>query len=120
FEQQPLTGAMKDRLRTDARAWWKRATKGKGLQPGEAFQVHHIVPLEFAHQIPGRYPNDLGNLVLMENVTHNQWHSIVSKHQLAQGRRLTLEEILKLEQTTVPYNKGKVFVIRNGEVVPAL
>ncbi|MFD9269528.1 DUF4157 domain-containing protein [Streptomyces goshikiensis] len=120
FEQQPLTGAMKDRLRTDARAWWKSATQGKGLQPGGAYQIHHIVPLEFAHQIPGRYPNDLGNLVLMENVTHNQWHSIVSKHQLAQGRRLTLEEIMTLERTTVPYNKGNVFVIRNGKVVPAL
>ncbi|WP_143196711.1 enoyl-CoA hydratase/isomerase family protein [Streptomyces sp. MJM1172] len=56
----------------------------------------------------------------MENVTHNQWHPIVSKHQLTRGRRLTLEEVLKLEQNTVPYNKGKVFVIRNGKVVPAL
>ncbi|MFE9794041.1 DUF4157 domain-containing protein [Streptomyces goshikiensis] len=120
FEQQPLTGAMKDRLRTDARAWWKRATRGNGLQPGGTYQVHHIVPLEFAHQIPGRYPNDVSNLVLMENVTHNQWHSIVSKHQRTLGRRLSLEEILKLEQNTVPYNKGKVFVIRNGQVVPAL
>ncbi|MFG2411286.1 eCIS core domain-containing protein [Streptomyces goshikiensis] len=121
FEQQPLTGAMKDRLRTDARDMWKKATNGKGKQPGGTgkYQVHHKVPLEFAHDFPRSFPNDPNNLILMETRAHTEWHTMINAEQRASGR-LTPETVLDVERKTASHNEGAVFVIRNGKVVPAL
>ncbi|MFG2710626.1 DUF4157 domain-containing protein [Streptomyces goshikiensis] len=118
---RPLTGEMKNRLRTDARDMWKKATNGKGKQPGGTgkYQVHHKVPLEFAHDFPRSFPNDPNNLILMETRAHSEWHTMINAEQRASGR-LTPETVLDVERKTASHNQGAVFVIRNGKVVPAL
>ncbi|MFI8234992.1 DUF4157 domain-containing protein [Streptomyces sp. NPDC085900] len=114
-----LTRAMKDRLRSDARYQWRTATMGKGLQPGAGYQVHHITPLEFAHRFPTRFPNEPGNLVLMQDVAHNRWHKMINDRIRSKGGNISLKDLRDIQKTTVRFNEGDVFVIsEKGEVVP--
>ncbi|MFJ4358982.1 DUF4157 domain-containing protein [Streptomyces massasporeus] len=115
-----LTKTMKDRLRSDARYQWRTATGGKGLQPGAVYQVHHITPLEFAHRFPTRFPNEPGNLVLMQDVAHNRWHKMINDRVRSKGGNLSLKDLRDIQKNTVPFSEGDVFVIgEKGEVVPA-
>ncbi|MFD0635082.1 hypothetical protein ACFQ9X_29645 [Catenulispora yoronensis] len=75
---KPLTAEQKDQLRSEARWMWRQATKGKGPQPGENYQVHHIVPLEYAHLLE-EYPNLPGNLMLMDQVSHSRLHTLLNR-----------------------------------------
>jgi hypothetical protein len=75
---KPLTTDQKNLLRSEARWLWRQATKGKGPQPGEDHQVHHLVPLEYAHLLD-EYPNLAGNLMLMEQHVHADLHSLMNK-----------------------------------------
>ncbi|MCJ1676900.1 DUF4157 domain-containing protein [Streptomyces sp. APSN-46.1] len=115
-ERQPLIDAMKNRLREDARVTWKKATQGIGRQPGPDYQVHHIIPLEFAHRFPARFPNDPRNLVLMKTNAHRWWHTMIN----AKRGRLSPKELRQIELRTIPYNEGDVFIVNpQGRVIPA-
>ncbi|MDX6237525.1 MAG: hypothetical protein QOG10_2340, partial [Kribbellaceae bacterium] len=65
----PLSTAAKDDLRAEARDIWQQTTGRRAIWDG--MQVHHRVPLEWAHLTPGS-PNRLANLVGMKTADHNQ------------------------------------------------
>ncbi|MEH2500485.1 RHS repeat-associated protein [Bradyrhizobium sp. AZCC 1678] len=58
-----LTSAEKDKLRAEARAIAEKARGGKRLPYGS--DVHHRIPLEFAHLQPHLDPNRLDNLIVI-------------------------------------------------------
>ena len=62
-----LTTDMKTLLRWEARWKWEQAT---GKKAPEGWQVHHIIPLEFAHLFPNMDPNDPSNLALIRTQDH--------------------------------------------------
>ncbi|WP_198679196.1 eCIS core domain-containing protein [Thermomonospora amylolytica] len=108
-EGRKLTPDLKDRLREDARAQWRIATKGIGPQPGEDWQVHHVIPLEFSHLFPEMNPNNPANLVLMKRHAHNQWHAMINEHVRRNG--VTVEQLKSLQVTTIKYNEGDVIIM---------
>jgi RHS repeat-associated protein len=72
--EEPLDKEQKGLLRGEARWLWRQKTKGKGDQPGPDHQVHHLIPLEFAHLFPEMYPNSPTNLYLMPTHEHQRLH----------------------------------------------
>jgi RHS repeat-associated protein len=71
-----LTTDMKTLLRWEARWKWEQST-GKAAPKGS--EVHHIIPLEFAHLFPNMDPNDPTNLVLMKTADHQILHWMMNK-----------------------------------------
>jgi DNA-binding protein Fis len=71
-----LTPTEKNELRQEARWRFEQAT-GKPIPAGQ--QVHHVIPLEFAHLFRGDDPNDLKNLVLMTEVEHQRLHILLNQ-----------------------------------------
>ncbi len=59
----------KDLLREEARDIWETTTGRRAIW--DNLQVHHRIPLEWAHMMPGN-PNRLANLVGMRSADHNQ------------------------------------------------
>jgi RHS repeat-associated protein len=92
-----LTTEMRQRIRSEARWKWQEKTGGKGNQPGKDFQVHHLIPLEFAHLFPELDPNDPSNLVLIGTEAHNRLHGIINEwirtHPEDKNNREAIEKI---------------------------
>ena len=62
-----LSSGQKDSLRAEARIVWERET---GLRASAAaLEVHHRVPLEYSHRMPG-HPNRSSNLVGVTKSEH--------------------------------------------------
>lgn len=98
---EKLTSSMKEKLRSEARWIWRNDTKGKGAQPDANNQVHHLIPLEFAHLFPESYPNSPSNLYLMKRQPHEDLHSLINKEVQYRRKnglpldRKTFEEVKK-------------------------
>lgn len=82
---KPLTKDQKDLLRGEARWMWKNNSGGKGPQPGAKHQIHHLIPLQFAHLFPELYPNAPLNLYLMPTQAHIDLHIMLNK-EYAKGK----------------------------------
>ncbi len=63
----PLDGAAKGVLREEAKALW---SLHHGLKLPKKHEVHHIIPLEYAHLFPDADPNDIRNLVAASQESH--------------------------------------------------
>ncbi len=96
---EKLTKYMVDRIRSAARLIWQEKTKGVGNQPGKDFQVHHLIPLEFAHLFPELDPNDPSNLVLMTIEAHAGLHAMINEwmriHPEDKNNREVIEGMVK-------------------------
>jgi RHS repeat-associated protein len=88
-----LTEGMKGLLRTDARAVWA-ARMGKAA--GEmGLQVHHRIPLEWAHLFPKADPNALKNLVGVTEGIHAQMSAgWAAWKKSLNGRTPTADEVM--------------------------
>ena len=79
---KPLPTGVKNKLRREARNIWEAANDRK-LSEGE--QVHHRVPLEWAHLTPDADPNRLANLREMTVHDHTQvnraWTAFKTQHR---------------------------------------
>jgi hypothetical protein len=86
----PLDKAAKRRMRSAAREIWEKAAARAG-----ELQVHHRIPLEWAHLMPGD-PNRLSNLVGIAPGTHTlvnkAWDSF---RESMCGRTPSAAEIMK-------------------------
>jgi hypothetical protein len=71
-----LTTDLKTLLRREARWKWEQAT---GKKPPAGWEVHHIMPLEFAHLFPNMDPNDPNNLVLIKSLDHQFLHTMMNR-----------------------------------------
>jgi hypothetical protein len=85
-----LTTHEKNDLRGDAR-WKYEQAAGKPTPAGQ--QVHHVIPLEFAHLFRGDDPNDPKNLVLMTEVEHQRLHILLN--QFIREKRSGNQEITR-------------------------
>jgi len=74
---EKLTREARDLLRDNARTIWQQLTGRRALWDG--LQIHHRVPLEYAHLFPGVDPNRVANLVGVDPATHtlitNAWNA---------------------------------------------
>jgi len=66
---KPLSTEVKDLLRSQARDIWFKKTGRKAIWDG--LQVHHRIPLEWQHLMPGG-ANRVANLVGMKGADHSQ------------------------------------------------
>ena len=81
----PLSREAKDRLRAEARDIWERETGIRAASYGK--EIHHRIPLEWAHLFPDADPNRLANLVAMSSPDHrlvsNAWTAFRTAHRHA-------------------------------------
>ncbi|TWT45026.1 tRNA(Glu)-specific nuclease WapA precursor [Phycisphaerae bacterium RAS1] len=77
-----LTQPERDVLRTEGRAIWEAHAKIRAQQQG--LEVHHRIPLEYAHLFPSVNPNRLTNLVGVPAVPHSD----ITQAWLRWGRNL--------------------------------
>ncbi len=72
---RPLTPREKDRLRSQATAIWEQKTGRRASAVG--MDVHHRIPLEWAHLFPEANPNRVANLIGLRRPDHylvnNAW-----------------------------------------------
>ncbi|MCI0738154.1 MAG: hypothetical protein L0Y72_03855 [Gemmataceae bacterium] len=66
----PLTTAVRNELRAEARAIW--AARSGCTAASRGLQVHHRIPLEYAHLFPNIHPNHLTNLFGVSERVHGQ------------------------------------------------
>jgi hypothetical protein len=86
-----LTTSQKDALRAEARSVYDQLKPG--VRPGN-YDIHHRIPLEYAHLTPYEDPNRIQNLIALPNSVHKQINQIwASFSQKLQGRIPTLEEV---------------------------
>ena len=70
---EKLSTKMKDVLRAESRTFMKKSSNNflKAVNKGEKLQVHHLIPLEYAHLMgKGFDPNNLYNLFGVDSQTH--------------------------------------------------
>ena len=79
----PLTDPLKNSLRREARDVFFSANP----RLSSALQIHHRVPLEWAHLFPGADPNRLANIIGLDRGIHNQvsamWTAFRNQHPYA-------------------------------------
>lgn len=102
-----LSPDQKALLRGEARWMWKNQTGGKGKQPGKTHQVHHLIPLEFAHLFPTMYPNLPKNLYLMETQSHSDLHWIMNKWLRENVGKVTAEILEGVRKEIIKNWPGK-------------
>jgi RHS repeat-associated protein len=66
-----LSDDAKAQLRHEARALWEK----KNGRAAGALQIHHRIPLEYAHLFPNADPNRFSNLIGLEPGIHSQIHA---------------------------------------------
>jgi RHS repeat-associated protein len=109
-QDKPLSTEQKTLLRSEARWMWHHHTGGKGPQPGAKHQVHHLIPLEFAHLFPELYPNMPKNLYLMPTQAHQDLHTILNKifkDIIASGGKITREILEKIREGILEHWPGR-------------
>jgi RHS repeat-associated protein len=82
-------------LRKEAKNIYDKVYPGRRLI--EQLEVHHRIPLEYAHLFPDADPNRLSNLIGLERETHDQiegvWHQF---RKALNGRTPTAAEVQRL------------------------
>lgn len=68
--REPLDAEAKDQLRRGAREAWQKETGRRAIWDG--LQIHHRIPLQFAHLFPAADPNRLANLIGIRSEVHTQ------------------------------------------------
>ena len=106
----PLSNEAKDILRQSARDIWQARSGKKAIW--DALQVHHRIPLEWAHLFPKADPNRIANLVGMNNANHslatNAWNAW--RRSLG-GRTPSPAEVLQQAlQIDKAYGKHMIFL----------
>ncbi|AVR95084.1 RHS repeat domain-containing protein [Pseudoduganella armeniaca] len=69
-EAAKLSKEAKNQLRSEATDIWQKLTGRRAIWDG--MQVHHRVPLEYAHLFPGVDPNRVANLMGVDPKIHSQ------------------------------------------------
>jgi hypothetical protein len=89
-----LSTEARDALRADARDIWQARTGRPAIW--DDLQVHHRIPLEWAHLFPHSDPNRISNLIGMTSANHTQvtnaWNAW---RQSLNGRIPTQAEVLQ-------------------------
>lgn len=89
-----LSSIEKDALRERARDIWQAANKGRRAI-WDGLRVHHRIPLEWSHLMPGD-PNRLANLVGVKEVVHKEINAAWAAFKKSlNGRLPTPSEIMK-------------------------
>lgn len=100
----PLDKTAKRRIRDAAREIWEKTTARAGK-----LQVHHRIPLEWAHLMPGD-PNRLSNLVGVAQEAHTlinkAWEAF---RESLRGRTPSAAEIMK-QALEIDRDYGRDFV----------
>ena len=99
FISKPLKGPAKKSIRKYARKIWDIYSK----YSRSGGQIHHRLPLEWAHLFPNLNPNRLTNLVWYDNATHklvnNIWREFKrSLNGKTPTKKQVMEIVLKVEK----------------------
>ena len=106
----PLSNEAKDILRQSARDIWQARSGKKAIW--DALQVHHRIPLEWAHLFPKADPNRIANLVGMNNANHSLATNAWNAWRRSLGGRTpspaeVLEQALQIDKA---YGKHMIFL----------
>jgi RHS repeat-associated protein len=105
-----LSGAARNSFRNEARKIFYEAYPRLS---GQGLDVHHRIPLEWAHMFPDANPNRLSNLIGLDKTIHTQVNAMWSDFRFFYerlGRSPTVMEILEFaykidQEFSTSYNK---------------
>lgn len=90
----PLTAKQQDALRAQARSDYDRVNPGR--RQIEDLQIHHRIPLEWAHVYPNANPNRFANRVGLPVNVHRQVNSRWAAFRKGLGGRMpTSSEVME-------------------------
>jgi hypothetical protein len=100
-----LSKSEKDALREAAREIWYKTTGRRGQW--DQLQIHHRVPLEWAHLMPGD-PNRLANLIGVSKAGHEMISAEWVRWKAALGGRQPtsveiMKEVLRIDEACATY-----------------
>jgi hypothetical protein len=89
---RPLDNVQKDAIREEARNIWQDRTGRRAIW--DDMQIHHRIPLEWAHLFPGEDPNVITNLMGVAGEDHTLITNAWNEWRNRLGRTPTQSEVL--------------------------